>query len=63
MSGTQTAIVLLFMSVTKIFGFQFCPLDRQQTTDGQTQILNPALHMRAGVKKMERVHKEFSVMS
>jgi len=37
--------------------------NRQQTTDEQTQILNPALRMRARVKKMERVHKEFSVIS
>jgi len=59
MSGTQTAIFfLLFMSITKIFGFHFCPLDRQQTTDnrqqttdGQIQILNPALGMRARGKK------------
>jgi len=59
---------LLFMSVTKIFGFNFCPLDRQQTTSNRQQmdklkyltLLWVCVH---GVKKIERVHKEFSVNS
>ena len=57
MSGTQTAIFFVVVYVHyKDLWISFLSTgqttdNRQQTTDGQTQILNPALGMRAQGKK------------